>query len=214
MPEAIFSPADKGSLRATIEDAIKQAILHGRLEPGEPLREMQLAKSFGASQATIREALLHLERVGLVVRTENRKTAVASLSTKDVRNTLAVRVPLEVLAAKAAAQRMTKADLEILEKLCGAIARSVSEGTHLETFHADLEFHRFIWKQSDNQLLYEVLNRVTVPLFAVNMIIRSVATDQLRIVVRSHEPIIAAIRENSHHAIEKAIEFHIQTSYD
>jgi len=214
MNETLFAPVANGSLRARVQESIKQAILSGKLSPGETLREMQLAKSFQVSQATVREALMQLERVGLVVRTENRHTAVIKLSKQDVRNRLAVRVPLEILAATEASERMTEVHHRKLDELNENISRTVLSDSYFGTTEADLDFHRFIWKRSENQELYQVLNQVTVPLFAAVLIVRSLGAEKLKEVVRSHEPIIAAMKKKKPGAIEDAVRFHIQTSYD
>ena len=85
--------------------------MNGSRLPGTPLRELMLAKELGVSQATIREALQRLEHSGLVTRRPNLGTTVTRLSPKDVRERVSVRVVLECLAAEAAAERMSDADL-------------------------------------------------------------------------------------------------------
>jgi len=57
--------------------AIGEAILEGRLLPGEHLRDHELAKSLGVSRTPVREALQRLERTGLVEVAPNRYTRVS-----------------------------------------------------------------------------------------------------------------------------------------
>ena len=59
-----------------------------------------------------------------------------------------------------------------------------------------------------------MLNEITVPLFAAVLIVRSMGSERRHEVVRSHEPIIDAIERKDPIAIEEAVKFHIQTSYD
>jgi DNA-binding GntR family transcriptional regulator len=56
--------------------AIGEAILDGRLQPGEHLRDHELARWLGVSRTPVREALQRLERTGLVEVAPNRYTRV------------------------------------------------------------------------------------------------------------------------------------------
>lgn len=57
-----------------------QAIWSGALAPGTPLREAHIAKQLNLSQVPVREALLHLENLGLVIHVPDRGTTVTKLS--------------------------------------------------------------------------------------------------------------------------------------
>jgi DNA-binding GntR family transcriptional regulator len=95
----------------------------GRLQPGDPLRELHLAREFHVSQATIREALLELEQNGLAVRLANRGTTVTRLSPGEVRDRLEIRAQLEPLACIRAGTRLEEEDLQYLEQLAKQISR-------------------------------------------------------------------------------------------
>ncbi|MFJ4036957.1 GntR family transcriptional regulator [Microbacterium sp. NPDC090007] len=68
---------------ALVDDAYRQlgeAIVDGRLQPGDRLRDVELAALMGISRTPVREALQRLERIGLVEVAANRYTRVAALS--------------------------------------------------------------------------------------------------------------------------------------
>lgn len=68
---------------ALVEDAysaLGEAIVDGRLQPGDRLRDVELAGLMGISRTPVREALQKLERIGLVEVAANRYTRVAALS--------------------------------------------------------------------------------------------------------------------------------------
>src|ERR1700732_3057834 len=67
-------PVRTDSLASQAFTIIKDAIFTGQFQPGQLLRELHLARMLNVSQATIREALVQLEQVGLVVREQNRHT--------------------------------------------------------------------------------------------------------------------------------------------
>ncbi|MEV7692938.1 GntR family transcriptional regulator [Microbacterium sp. NPDC089189] len=57
-------------------ELLGRAIRDGRLDPGQPLRDVDLAARFGISRTPVREALQRLERIGLVEISANRFTRV------------------------------------------------------------------------------------------------------------------------------------------
>jgi len=202
------------SLREQVQDAIRQSIMSRELQPGDPIREMHFARHFQVSQATVREALLELEQMGFVVREANRGTRVVKLGPDDIRNLLDIRIALEPIAAKAAASRMNEGDFQRLDSLLAEILQCVEGNEYLGMYQADLAFHRCIWDLSGNPYLVQALERVTVPIFAGNVIIMSKEGTQLTDIVRSHEPILKAMRTKVPRSIEREVKNHIRLSYD
>ncbi|NLE44379.1 MAG: GntR family transcriptional regulator [Chloroflexi bacterium] len=69
---------DRAPLHVQAQNRLRVLIEQGRFGPGEQLpAEVQLAAQFGISRPTLREALLHLEREGIVVRRHGVGTFVA-----------------------------------------------------------------------------------------------------------------------------------------
>jgi DNA-binding GntR family transcriptional regulator len=77
-----LSPVRADSLRQQAFEILRDAIFVGKIQPGDILRELQLARNMGVSQSTLREALSQLEHVGPVIRQPNRATTVAKLGPK------------------------------------------------------------------------------------------------------------------------------------
>jgi len=147
-------------------ERIRDAIFGGSIQPGDPLRELQMAKSMGVSQSTIREALGLLENVGLVVRQPNRGTNVTKLSNKETGDRLRIRLALEELAMAAACPLITAQDLAELEYLSRAITTAIERNLYYEISQADLAFHRRIWLIAGNPVLERTLHSISLPLFA------------------------------------------------
>ncbi len=213
MADARLEPIQGGSRGTLVSDAVRAAIYSGRFQPGEAIREMQLARELRVSQTTVREALLQLEHAGLVVREANRGTRVTSLSEQDIRERIAVRLMLETSAAAETVRRMTPEHLAELETQMHEIASAVRRNSYYESAQADLAFHRAIWRGSGNQTLFRLLDELTVPLFAFVSMRQSSNVTDLRRRVRSHEPILAALRSGQAAAVRKAIHGHLTTSY-
>jgi DNA-binding GntR family transcriptional regulator len=74
----------KRSLADDVVDRLRDAIFHGSFKPGEALREEQLAAMLDVSRGPVREALVQLEREGLVLVRRHRGATVARLSRSDL----------------------------------------------------------------------------------------------------------------------------------
>lgn len=211
---ARFHPVRNTTLKDQVFTALRGAIFSGKLQLGEALRELHLARELGVSQPTIREALLELEKEGLVVRTRNVGTAVTNLSSTEVRDRLEVRLQLEGLAAAKAAQRMTEHDFRELNRRLDVLSNTIAENAYYESAHADLEFHRYVWQCSGNKLLARTLDQITAPLFAFISVLRSAGLEDLSEVVNSHAPIVEALQAGNPAALSEAVRKHIGNSYE
>lgn len=78
-----------------VEDSLREAILNGRLRPGEMLVERRLAEMLGVSKTPVREALIALARTGLVRITRNKGVAIRHLTTDEARHVYEERLLLE-----------------------------------------------------------------------------------------------------------------------
>jgi DNA-binding GntR family transcriptional regulator len=193
---------------------LRDAIFENRLQPGEPIREMTIAREMGVSQATVRDALQRLEHTGLVTRKTNVGTTVTRLSPRDVRERVILRASLEVMAAQQAALRMTESDFEELERRLNLLGEAIQRDGYHEAAQADLEFHRHVWRCSGNDMLCRLLDLVTVPLFAFVSIMRSQGLQKLTSVVAEHSPLIEALRAKDPARIRTAFEKGATSFYD
>jgi DNA-binding GntR family transcriptional regulator len=125
-------------------DAVRQAILSGRLLPGTPLREAAVAAELGVSRSTLREAARTLASEGLVRYQMNRGIVVADITGPDAADIYAGRAAVELAAVDAlTAHRdpgIYQQLAELVEQIEGAFARgdtaAVLDGDRL--FHATL----------------------------------------------------------------------------
>ncbi|CAA9375974.1 MAG: Transcriptional regulator, GntR family, partial [uncultured Chloroflexia bacterium] len=61
-----FQPLTGKTLRTSVTDTIRQAILGGNLLPGEQVNQAHIAEKLGISRGPVREALGQLEQEGLI----------------------------------------------------------------------------------------------------------------------------------------------------
>ena len=84
--------------------SIREAIIKGKLKPGQPLAEESLSRLFGVSRTPIREALIKLESEGLVTIIKNFGTFVREMTASDICEVFQLRILLESFAALSVCQ--------------------------------------------------------------------------------------------------------------
>ncbi|HHW57606.1 MAG TPA: GntR family transcriptional regulator [Clostridia bacterium] len=147
-------------LRDVVFDYMKNAIITGKLQPGERLMEVQLAEKLGVSRTPVREAIRKLELEGLVVMVPRKGAYVADLDAKDLLNVLEVRSSLEGLAASLAAERITDEEIEKLKKIVEEFRLKMEEGDNEALVKLDKEFHDLIFAASRNDKLMQIMNNL------------------------------------------------------
>jgi DNA-binding GntR family transcriptional regulator len=122
-------------------DAVRQAILSGRLLPGTPLREAALAEELGVSRSTIREAARVLSSEGLVRYQMNRGIVVADITGADAADIYAARAAVELAAADALTGHRDPAVYARLSDLVEQIERAFGRGDTAAVLDGDRLFH-------------------------------------------------------------------------
>jgi DNA-binding GntR family transcriptional regulator len=204
------TPVRSETLRSQVVNILKHAIFYGKLQPEELLRELPLAKKLKVSQSTVREALAELERYGLVVRILNRGTVVASLSSADIQNRMKVRLALEEMAFSDACLLLDDDDIAHLDELARTIDSLADAGQSIQAGEADLAFHRYVWRKTGNQILYQTLDVLTVPLFAfLGVMLNMAGIEQYRTLALPHHELVEALRQRDPEVAKEAIRAHL-----
>lgn len=153
-------------LRDVAFQTLRRGILHGELQPGERLMEIQLANRLGVSRTPVREAIRMLELEGLVINTPHRGAQVASITEKDLQDVLEVRKGLEKMSVSLACERITEEQLQELYEASRLFEKRAREdGDIMELAAADEAFHAIIYKASGNQRLEQLINNLLDQMF-------------------------------------------------
>lgn len=107
MREAFLPESLTHTLPLQIAERVGAAIVDERFPPGERLKEVELAATFGVSRATVREALRILENRGLISILPQRGAQVSSLSRKELEDMFEIRAVLLGLASRRVAETCT-----------------------------------------------------------------------------------------------------------
>ena len=189
-------PVVRVSIRDQILYALTNRILNGQYQPGDRLIELHIAKEFGASQGSVREALRELEASWLVESEPNRGTRVRVVSRREMREAYLCRGVLEQAAASGAAKvfkgRVEPLRAEVAELLQAAVDGSVADqAAHVYAFH-----HQVV-AASGNGVLLRLWESLV---FDIRVRIRLHGRNRLgegRGVVRAHRRGVGARRRSS-----------------
>lgn len=195
-------------LRDEIKDYLMEAILDGRLKPGERIVETQVARHLGVSQAPVREALRELEHVGLLRSVPFKGTYVKKLTDKEIKERYIVRAALEEAASRYALEKITDDVLSQLKKLIEKMVECAKENDFKQMVHYDVEFHRLIVKSAQNDFLLNTWENCSPGSWT--RISAHLKRKELLELARRHNEILDALRSGNPEKAGIAIRKHIE----
>ena len=146
--------AQRASLVDQAYREIKQRILDNSYRPNLQVLEQDLALRLGMSRTPVREALIRLEKEGLVEILPRRGMRVVPIAPEDMREIYEVLTCLEARAAeRLAEQRPSREDLQPLFEAVEQMERSLERGDLEAWAQADEEFHRLLLELCGNRRL-------------------------------------------------------------
>jgi len=150
------------SLPAQLADLLLAEVMTGRLQPGERLKEEALAQQHAVSRATVREALIALEKQGYVVRIPRSGARIAEYSQEDVSYIFEIRAALLAVAAGRCA-RLSDDSLKatFLEIVANLESIASDDSATPQTFASEsVRAQLFLVNNSGNQRLPELYERL------------------------------------------------------
>ena len=139
---------------------LKDAILNGEFAPHQRLIEADLSERYDASRASVRTALLNLTSEGLVERVPNRGARVRAISVDEAVEIVEVRIGLETLCARKAAENLTEPDADQLRRLRGDIESAVRSGNLVEYARLNQDLDRRMRELSHHTTATQLLERL------------------------------------------------------
>ncbi len=196
------------SLTGRVFRHIERCILEGEYPSGSALTEHRISQEVGVSRTPVREALFQLEQEGLVRLIPNKGAVVVGISEKDIDDIYTIRVMIEGLASRWAAERITPEELDKLTEIIDLQRFYVERGDTVQGWNLDSTFH---------SLLYDACrsNPLSNTLKTFHNYVRKAressfkAFDRARIATDEHEQILNAIRAHDGELAEKLTAQHI-----
>ncbi len=201
-------PPAHGATVSFIVEKLREDILAGRAPAGWRLVEWELTSRFAVSRGPVREALRRLGAEGLVEHQPHRGALVRRLSARDIRELFQVRVEMESLAARLAAEvddperraRFTEAIRPILDNSARSAPEYLGENA---------AFHDAVMALAGNFQLRDLAMRLNLPLIMAQ--VGDILTPEiLRASVREHRAVATAISERDPDAAAAAMRAHLE----
>lgn len=141
-------------------EAFKKDIITARLKPGEMLKEKQIMEDYGIGRLPMREIMVRLQQENLIETIPRMGTIVTRLDIKHMRDVVELRLELECVVAKLAAERITPTALEEIRQVINS-RTDVITGTGKAGDAAagwDQRFHQLLYAAAGNNELVRVVN--------------------------------------------------------
>jgi DNA-binding GntR family transcriptional regulator len=151
---------EHSSLHDQVINELRQAILSGKLKPGERLVEGRLADELGVSRNPVREAIRALASEGLIEVTARRGATVATMTEQEARETIEVRALLEGHNARLAARRQDKQIIKRIEAVLNKGTAAVAAKRFEQLFDLNQQFHRELAAAGQNTVLGDLLQKL------------------------------------------------------
>ena len=200
-------------LKDTVYLHLQEEIVSGALAPGTLLREIELAARFEVSKTPLRDALVRLQKDGLVTIPPYRSAVVSGYSRQDLREIYELRELLEGACARQAARYI---DADALDELADVVRQSaacVAEGEviagHEDRLAANLDrFDPIMYAHSRNGRIDEMLANIRNHLIRIGRLTTRIPGRLVKS-VDEHQAIYEAIVRRDADAAERLMRAHI-----
>jgi DNA-binding GntR family transcriptional regulator len=203
----------KISASQRVERHIKKAIYAGELRPRERIIEEVIAARLQCSRGPVREALLRLERDGLVVTIPRRGTFIHDISSESIDVVFRIRGKLEGLCVRYMREEMGPKEEAILLERLAKMKDAALNADDEQFLQSDMKLHQTIWRLAGREQLYRTLNSVMNPF--IFMMARAFSS-RMPITQRyaDHERYVQMILSSPKAKVEREVEKYFQELHD
>ncbi|WP_037158543.1 GntR family transcriptional regulator [Rhodococcoides fascians] len=196
-----------------LSKAIFDLIISGQYQPGEKLREIELAERFGVSRTPVREALKALASSGVITIELNKGARVVEYSQDSVEMMYSARSMMEPHAARLASENMSDDDVAQLRTLADDMYSEVVGDSNFAAIAVlNNAFHSAILERCPNARIAEMTSSMLKPVVA-SRTFRSYSGPQLMRSALHHLEIVDAIEARDPEWVESIMRAHIRSGY-
>ena len=160
MPLPQVETFERTFIRDDIYESLRSWIVVGQLEPGEKLKDKELAVQLGVSRTPVREALRKLEDEGLVESAANRWTRVTLVTLGEAERIYPIIRSLETLALDLAFPHLSKSHLARMQRANNDLREASDRGNPHAAVGADTALHQVLIDVADNPELAGLLGQL------------------------------------------------------
>ncbi|MBX7136079.1 MAG: GntR family transcriptional regulator [Fimbriimonadaceae bacterium] len=203
----MFEPV-KRTIQQQVKERLLEEILAGKHRPGDRLRELEIARQFGVSQAPVREALRQLAELRIVESHAHRGTWVREFSYIDSAHIYQVRAALEELAL-VTPRTGRDPSLEKLRRFANESQESAHSSDIASYIFSSHQFHREIVESSANDALAEIWHSLLVPL-RMQAVIAVLGTGGRETWAREHLDVVELLEQGNRVAAAAQLRRHLE----
>jgi DNA-binding GntR family transcriptional regulator len=183
---------------------LRNLIVRGEIEPGQPLREVELAPAVGVSRNTIREALRILAREALVAPSHRNVYTVVEVSTDDVPDIFRARAVVEFAAAEAIREDDSQLDLTEMKAAVEELKRLSPDVEWWEVVDADVAFHIALVAQAGSPRLSAMYTQLEGEI-RLCLCVSSQFQVPLEDIVAEHAEFVSLLEKGKYEQFEKKL---------
>jgi DNA-binding GntR family transcriptional regulator len=190
---------------------LKTEIVKGFLEPGTKLLENKLAEEMHVSRTPIREAIQKLAAEGFIKIAPNQTLIVTEVSLEDVKEVLQIRGVLEGLAARIAAKKITRQEIDELEEIVTQMGLYVTKKDLTSYCQVDDEFHNLILNVCGNKWIIQIRDNLSN--FIYRFRIKSLSVPgRLKCSFEEHRKIMESLKKHNSEEADKLSQIHMENT--
>ncbi len=203
------SPVTRQTAHEYVRSVLRRAILNGEIASGSRLVQAELAAMLDVSTTPVREALRDLATEGLVQFDPHRGAIVTELSKEDLHDIYEIRLVLEPIAMRQAADKVSRPLIERLRRLH---KHMLDEPFSAEWVDRNRVFHMAVYETAASPRLATIIRNLqdaSVMYIGANLQHHPSLRDGAN---EDHAAILDALERRDVEAAVKAIEKHLRTS--
>jgi DNA-binding GntR family transcriptional regulator len=196
-----------------VVEKLRDAIISGQFQPGERIRQEELAQRMGISRTPLRMALSVLTNQGLLRRAGSRGLEVPRFSYREAMDLYELRELILSFACRLAAERISDRQLESLAAVLSDSQRFVVAGDWPGWLRANEDFSALIGRATDIGLLRHFLDAICThaQMFRSTLLARAAgAVSPVAHAAEEHRRIYEAIRDRDPDRAEQAARDHVR----
>ena len=197
-------------LERRVYERVRDEIVSGALRPGEQLVEARIAADLGVSKTPVREALIRLQRDGLVEIEPYRGARVLEPSATDIREILELRLLIECQIARDLAAHRPAGVLKALESSVAESRTALAAGNTPLVLDSLTAFSDILAEACGNSRMLKLLVDLRSVLLVIGKTSLRAPGREARSIAE-HEAIVAAIRAGDTDAAAAATAQHIHS---
>jgi DNA-binding GntR family transcriptional regulator len=207
----LLSPLIRRTIGDDVIDTLRKSIIAGAYAPGDHIAEGTLAQQLGVSRAPVREAMMQLEREGLLEFDKRGAARVKVFTDDEFEEIFSLRLTLEMMAVRLACRNLSEVEGR---RIADNIERTRHASRLLELTLLDIEFHDLLVQSAGHSRLKicwaTLRHQLEFWLARMHSRVQAPVPKTREATVRNHLKLLAAVRSGNEARAVKGIREHIE----